>query len=74
MATDLSKTWDSNHTDKTGNNIIVMTREEKADKSMIDKACKWLRWYLSDYVFVVGTNEWLHVEDMIDDFKKAMEE
>ena len=47
-----------------------------ADKTMIEKACKWLDKYASDYVFsVYDDDDYCSVSmDLVDDFRKAMED
>lgn len=49
-----------------------------ADKTMIDKACKWLEDYLYEYTnhqeFIGTLCRYVHKKDAIDEFRKAMEE
>lgn len=40
-----------------------------ADKTMVDKACKWLASHINDYL-VKGRD----IDYMFDDFRKAMED
>lgn len=45
-------------------------------EQMIKKACEWLKENVNDYLFDDGKEmaDWkVNVEEMLDDFKKAME-
>ena len=44
------------------------------DKTMIDKACKWLTKHLYDYDRVEGYEVFRDVKSFVNDFRKAMEE
>lgn len=44
-----------------------------ADKTMIDKACEWLKRHLYDYDYVEGFEVFRNVESFTKDFRKAME-
>lgn len=43
-----------------------------ADKTMIDKACEWLKRHLYDYDYVEGFEVFRNVESFTKDFRKAM--
>lgn len=45
-----------------------------ADKTMIDKACKWLTKHLYDYDYIEGYEVFRNVNSFVNDFRKAMEE
>ena len=47
---------------------------EWADKTMIEKAYKWLKQNAKDYVVTCYDEGELNDEDLLNDFKKAMEE
>ena len=47
---------------------------EWADKTMIDKACKWLLDNSNNYFEASGCCSWINYGRLVDDFKKAMEE
>ena len=47
---------------------------EWADKTMIEKACKWLTKHLYDYDQVEGYEVFRDVNSFVNDFRKAMEE
>ena len=45
-----------------------------ADKTMIDKACRWLDKNITNYKSdVMGYIEYSQISDIIQDFRKAME-
>lgn len=44
-----------------------------ADKTMIEKACEWLKRHLYDYDYVEGFEVFKNVESFTKDFRKAME-
>lgn len=46
------------------------TGAEWADRTMIDKACEWLKDYA--YMFVSETTGDLYEDDLINDFRKDM--
>lgn len=46
---------------------------EQADKTMIDKACEWLKQNAKDYVVTCYDEGELNDEDLLNDFKKAVE-
>ena len=63
------------------NSILVFIQgAEWADKTMIDKACKWLKEHIYEYIAVGNTDYgkpydiYLCNEELFDDFHKAMEE
>lgn len=45
-------------------------------EAMLEKACQWLRQYASDYAFSIldDADDCSVSEDLIEDFKRAMEE
>ena len=45
-----------------------------ADKTMIDKACEWLKLNAEDYVVTCYDKGELDSEGLLTDFRKAMEE
>ena len=45
-----------------------------ADKTMIDKSCEWLKKNAKDYVVTCYDEGELNDEDLLNDFRKAMEE
>lgn len=45
-----------------------------ADKTMIEKACKWLKEYGDDFGVPESESGRVYVDDLICDFRKAMEE
>lgn len=46
-----------------------------ADKTMIDKACEWLNKNITNYKSdMMGYIEYSQISDIIQDFRKAMEE
>jgi hypothetical protein len=47
---------------------------EWADKTMIDKAYEWLKQNAKNYVVTCYDEGELNDEDLLNDFKKAMEE
>lgn len=49
---------------------------EWADKTMIDKACEWIKQHLYDEVYLFRDNEgtWVDTDLVVDDLKKAMNE
>ena len=69
----LNKAVQSNHRydEKTFKEAV-----EWADKTMIDKACDWLNQNVEKYESVtkMGYMPFSLIEDMINDFRKAMEE
>lgn len=44
-----------------------------ADKTMIDKACKWLSENISNYIDVYVSDYSIYEDELIEDFRKAME-
>lgn len=44
-----------------------------ADKTMIDKACEWLKQNAKNYVVTCYDEGELNDEDLLNDFKEAME-
>lgn len=49
---------------------------EWADKTMIDKACEWIKQHLYDEAYLFRDNEgtWVDTDLVVDDLKKAMNE
>lgn len=45
-----------------------------ADKTMIEKACNWLKENISNYVDVYVSDYYIYDDKLAEDFKKAMEE
>lgn len=46
-----------------------------ADKTMIDKACKWLKMSIEDYdVYDAWRGDYIDIDAIIEDFKKHLEE
>ena len=45
-----------------------------ADKTMIEKACKWILHNMPKYVKASQLDVFINNEDMANDFKRAMEE
>lgn len=45
-----------------------------ADKTMIEKACEWLKQNAKNYVVTCYDEGELNDEDLLNDFRKAMEE
>lgn len=46
-----------------------------ADKTMIDKACEWMNKNITNYQSdMMGYIEYSQINDIIQDFRKAMEE
>ena len=58
------------------NQAVFIEAAEWADKTMIDKACDWLNQNVEKYESVtkMGYMPFSLIEDMINDFRKAMEE
>ena len=67
----LNKEFQSNHRydEKTFKEAI-----EWADKTMIDKACEWLKENIWVYINYEGCSGEELENDVIEDFRKAMEE
>ena len=49
---------------------------EWADKTMIDKACEWIKQHLYDEAYLFHDNEgtWVDTDLVINDLKKLLEE
>lgn len=47
---------------------------EWADKTMIDKACEWLKEYGGDFGVPESESGRVYVDDLVYEFRKAMEE
>ena len=67
----LSKAVQSNHRydEKSFKEAV-----EWADKTMLEKACEWLKRNAEDYVVTCYDKGELDIEGLIMDFRKAMEE
>ena len=61
--------------DKMNRNHAFEEGAKWADKTMIEKACKWLEQHQEDYDMYDTWEEWhVNFELLIIDFRKAMEE
>ena len=53
---------------------VFIEAAEWADKTMIEKACEWLKLNAEDYVVTCYDRGELDSESLLMDFRKAMEE